>query len=123
MSDKTKILYVDDEHINLQLFQINFSKKFDVILAEDGAEGLRQIEKNPDTNVVISDMKMPNLSGIDFISRAKKKHPNIKYYILTGFEITPEIKEALERGLIIKYFSKPFDFHDISLTLDEATVH
>ncbi len=119
MSSRTKILYVDDEFINLQLFKINFSKKYDVLIAENGDEGLELLDQNPDVNTVISDMKMPLVNGIEFISKAKIKHPNLNYYILTGFEITPEIKEALHNGLIQKYFSKPFDFHDISLTLDK----
>ena len=121
MNKKTKILYVDDEYINLQLFQINFSKKYDVLIAENGLVGLELIEKNKDLAIVISDMKMPHLNGVEFITKAKTKYPDIKYYILTGFEITSEIKNALDSGLILKYFSKPFDFHDISLTLDKVT--
>ncbi len=122
MDLKTKILYVDDKYINLQLFKVNFSKKYDVKTAGSGPEGLEVIDNNPDIRIVISDMKMPGQNGIEFITMAKEKYPDIKYYILTGFEVTQEIKNALQSGLIAKYFSKPFDFHDISLTLDTAVV-
>lgn len=108
-----KILYVDDELINLQLFEINLSRKYDVYTASDGLIALDILEKNPDIKVVISDMRMPIMNGIEFIKRAKVKFDVIKYYILTGFDITQEIEEAINSGLIVKYFRKPFNLDEI----------
>jgi len=56
MSSNIKVLYVDDEPINLMLFKANFKKKFDIITAESGNEGLQLLKSNPDTKVVISDI-------------------------------------------------------------------
>lgn len=120
MSKKTKILYVDDEHINLLLFEANFNTNYEVLIAEDGLSGLNILEANPDTLIIISDMKMPNMNGIEFINRAKKKYPDKKFYILTGFEITEEIQKALESGLILKYFSKPFNINEIESSINVA---
>ena len=113
MDEKITILYVDDESVNLKLFEINFKKKFNVLTAESGAEGLEQLKVNPHTIVVISDMKMPGMNGIDFIRLAKKDFPNIFYFILTGFDITEEIADALNERLIHKYFRKPFNMKEI----------
>lgn len=113
MSNKFKVLYVDDEEINLLIFKINLSKKYYVIIAENGPSALSYLETNPDVSVVISDMKMPSMNGIEFIKKARSKYPSISYYILTGFEITSEIHDALNTGLIKKCFRKPFNLNEV----------
>lgn len=114
-----KVLYVDDEPINLQLFKINFSKKYEVLLAENGLVGMEQLENNPDTLVIISDMNMPHMNGIEFIKKARSKFPDKQFYILTGYDITEEIQKALESGLILKYFRKPFNLNEIELAINQ----
>lgn len=111
---KSKILYVDDEMINLKLFEVILKRKFDVLTAMDGNSGLQQLKENTDIKVVISDMKMPVMNGLEFITRAREIAPEIVYYILTGFEITNQIQEALDRGMIRKYYRKPTNLNEIS---------
>lgn len=94
MSEKIKIIYVDDEEVNVMLFQINFSVNYEVYTGYSGYEGLNLLEDHPDTKVIISDMKMPEMNGVEFIKKAKEKYPEKKFYILTGFEITDEIQDA-----------------------------
>lgn len=120
MTDKMKLLYVDDEQINLELFIINFNKKYDVHVANNGSSGLEELEQNPSIRVVISDMKMPFMSGLEFIVKAKEKFPDIKYYILTGVKITMEIKAAIKNGLILKCFTKPFNMQEIESSVNGA---
>lgn len=116
--DKFKILYVDDEAINLMLFKINLQKKYEVITADNGMDALEILSVDKDISIVFSDMRMPEMNGIEFITRAKELYPEINFYILTGFEITAEIREALNNGLIDKYFQKPFNINLISLEID-----
>jgi two-component system, response regulator, stage 0 sporulation protein F len=113
MSDKLKLMYVDDERMNLKLFELNFNRKYEVITAESGISALNYLEEHLDTEIVFSDMKMPIMTGLEFIKRAKLKYPDIKFYILTGYDITDEIQEAIDAKLILKYFRKPFDINDI----------
>lgn len=120
MDNKIEILYVDDESINRQLFDINFSREYNVFIASDGFLGFNVLEKKPNILVVISDMKMPNMTGIEFIIKAKQYYPEKKYFILTGFEITDEIRNAIETGLILNYFRKPFNIKEIELSINEA---
>ncbi len=120
MSSKPKILYVDDEFLNLQLFEINLRTKYHVLTAESATKGLEILDNNKDIVVVISDMKMPIMNGLEFIAIAKEKYPSISYYILTGYDITDEIQEALNKGLILKYFRKPFDINEIDRSITEA---
>lgn len=65
-------------------------------------------------------MKMLGMNGIEFIRLAKKDFPNISFYILTGFDITDEISEALEKRLIHKYFRKSFNIKEIEAAILEA---
>jgi two-component system, response regulator, stage 0 sporulation protein F len=115
--EKITLLYVDDEPMNLMVFKINFKNTFDVITAESGMEGLEKLSANNQITVAISDMKMPGMNGIEFIQEAKKRFPNISFFILTGFDITEEIAEALHSGLIHKYFRKPFNMNEVEASI------
>ena len=117
MKHKITILYVDDEPMNLKLFEINFCKKFNVLTALSGDEGLKILKNNHTINVVISDMKMPGMNGIEFIKKAQSDYPDIKYFILTGFDITDEISRALTNNLIQEYFQKPFNMKEIEASI------
>lgn len=120
MKKKINILYVDDEQINLQLFSMLFEKKFNILTALSGNEGLNILETKNDFSIVISDMKMPGMNGIEFIKKAREKYNNIRYFILTGFEITKEISEALKQKIICSYFKKPFIPNDIEKKIEEV---
>ncbi|HPF92798.1 MAG TPA: response regulator [Tenuifilaceae bacterium] len=120
MSNKIAVLYVDDEPINLKLFELNFKNTFNVTTALSGFEGLEILKSNPDISVVVSDMRMPKMDGLEFISKAKVDFPHIVFFILTGFEITDEISQALNSNLINKYFRKPFNFREIESSIVDA---
>jgi two-component system, response regulator, stage 0 sporulation protein F len=120
MSDKLKLLYVDDEEMNLKLFELNFNKKYEVITAESGIDALNLMDAHLDIEMVISDMKMPGMTGLEFIKKAKEKYPDIKYYILTGYDVTDEIQAALNSNLILKCFRKPFGFDEINIMINMA---
>jgi len=119
MNLDTKILYVDDEEINIFLFKINFSKKYQVYTALNGFEGLDILNKTPDIKIVISDMKMPKMDGLTFIKKARTLFSDVSYFILTGFEITDEIQNALDEKIILQYFSKPFDLKEVTAAIDQ----
>ncbi len=113
------ILYVDDEPINLMLFRQWFSSKYDVLTAESGIQGLEILQQKPGVKVIISDMRMPGMNGLEFIRKARESYPLVVFYILTGFDITREIQESLENGLISGYFQKPFNMKEIDRDISE----
>ena len=118
MNKKITILYVDDEEINLFIFSKSFGRKYTVITATSGKEGLDKLSDHQDEIiVVISDMRMPGMNGVEFITKAKMIHNHIEYFILTGFESNAEIEAAIENNIVQKFFTKPFDFEEISLTI------
>jgi two-component system response regulator (stage 0 sporulation protein F) len=119
MSKKIKLLYVDDEPINLLLFKSMFEKKYQVLTAESGYEAIEILTKNADIDVVVSDMKMPLMNGLEFIAKVKPQYPKIYFYMLSGYELTAEIKESISKGLILQYFQKPFKMAEIDKCIEE----
>lgn len=120
MAEKKIILYIDDEFINLKLFEVHLSTKYHVLTADNGIDGLKLMDSFPNIKVVVSDMKMPRMNGVEFINKAKEKHPESVYFIMTGYEISNEIKMAVDSGLILGYFSKPFNMTEISSKIENA---
>lgn len=119
MTNKVKILYVDDEELNLQLFKINFSSKYDIVTGCCGKTGLECLEINPDIRIVFSDLKMPNMNGFEFITEAKKLYNDKLFFILTGIGISEDIRNALESKLIVNYFRKPYNKSQILSELEK----
>lgn len=111
------VLYVDDEPINLKLFQLNFESVFRITTAASGQEGLDILKNDSRFQVVISDMRMPGMDGLEFIRTAKEDFPHIIYYVLSGFEITEEVAEALNQKLVKRYFRKPLNFREIEQSI------
>ncbi len=120
MSRRNRILYVDDEELNLELFSIIFQDDYDIITASSASGGLRHLSEKHDIELVISDMKMPGMSGIEFIAQARQQYRNIHYFILTGFEITDEISNALDSNLIDRYLTKPIDENEIRQAIQDV---
>lgn len=119
--NRPKILYVDDEPINLMLFEANLEKKYHVLTAVNGTDGLEMISRNNDIRVVISDMRMPVMNGIEFVKKARQSFETICcYYILTGYDVSDEIQHAIDTGLIRRYFSKPFNINEISSEIEKV---
>ena len=120
MTEKASILYVDDEELNLVLFKSTFEDMYSVITANSGLKGLETINSNPVIKAVISDMKMPSMNGIEFLSRVKDLKPDIPCYILTGYDLNDDIAAAIKKGIITKFFRKPFNVKDIDTTIQNS---
>ena len=119
MDGSKSILYVDDEPYNLLLFEAGFKKAYPIITAASGKEGLEKLDAEDQIALVITDMKMPDMSGVDFVQEAKKRNHQKVYFILSGFDFNEEIQEGLSTGLIDRSFNKPFSFEEIKVAIDE----
>jgi YesN/AraC family two-component response regulator len=115
------ILYVDDEYLNNFIFETSLSSKYKVITAISPFEGLEKLENHKnDIIVVISDMRMPGMNGIEFIKKAKERFGNIAYFILSGYDYDNDIRNAVETNLIYRFLRKPFDFVEITTAIEDA---
>ncbi len=83
--NKDTVLYIDDEFINLDVFEVAFENYYNVITVKSGEEALKILKEN-EIGVVITDQRMPDMSGIEFIETAKKKYPETVFMILTAYK-------------------------------------
>jgi response regulator RpfG family c-di-GMP phosphodiesterase len=112
-TDRIKVLYVDDHVANLQLFQLMLKKRCEVKIAETGQEGLEILKLFKDIDIVVSDLDMPNMNGLEFIQKAKKIKNDIPFFILSSSLKTNEIKEAIKNNLINNFLRKPLRSDEI----------
>ncbi|MEM6738366.1 MAG: response regulator [Bacteroidota bacterium] len=111
-----KILYVDDESFNLEVFIDIFKGIFEVYTANSGIAAL-SILNQEQIDFVITDMKMPNMSGLKLVEEIREKSILIPCYILTGYELKKEVKQAIDKGDLNGYFAKPFDTEEVLKTI------
>jgi class 3 adenylate cyclase len=116
---KFPILYVDDEEYNLISFEATFRKEFKVFTAKSGAEGL-EIMRNNDIHLVITDQRMPEMTGIEFIEKTISEFPFTIRIILTGFSDIGVIIEAINNGGVFRYITKPWDENELRMTIGNA---
>ena len=114
-----KVLYVEDSVAMQALMKkilINYTKR--IYIAKDGEDGLVQYTKHkPD--IIISDINMPNMNGLEMAKVIKTSNKNIPIILLTEFEKIENLKEAIELG-IKSFVSKPIDKNEIIITLENV---
>ncbi len=119
---KKTILFVDDEDINLFILSKRFERQYEVITANSAIEGLEMIKTYKDQiDALITDLKMPDMSGIEMIEKSSEAIREIPRFLLTGYNRNAEIEVALEKQIIHKVFQKPFDYEEINEALIEYT--
>lgn len=106
------VLYVDDEPANLRSFKSAFRRIYNVHIADHPIKGM-EIVKEIDIDIVVSDHRMPDLIGTDFLREVSKYNAKIKRIILSGFVKKEELKEANDEFGIHAYISKPWDFDNV----------
>lgn len=109
---KTSLLYVDDEPINLKLFKLNFDKYFDLHIAESGIEGLQIIEEN-EISIIISDYKMPEMNGVEFIDEAKKRNTELICFLLSAYKESELKSFTNDSNSIDGFITKPWKRIDV----------
>ena len=119
-SVKPKILVVDDEPDNLDLLYRTFYRDYKVLKAESGYAALEILSEQSDVAVIISDQRMPGMSGTEFLSMTAAQYPNIIRIILTGYTDVEDLVEAINAGKVFKYVTKPWDDEDLKAVVQQA---
>ncbi|MEX1192440.1 MAG: response regulator [Brumimicrobium sp.] len=101
-------LYIDDEKSNLTSFKAAFRRDFNVFLAESASEGLN-ILRNNEIHVILTDQRMPEKTGVEFLSSILEEFPNSIRILVTGYTDMEALVDAVNKGHIFKYISKPWD--------------
>lgn len=113
------ILYIDDEENNLVSFKSTFRRDYHIHVASSGEQGLEIMEKH-NIQVVITDQRMPDMSGIEFLEQIIPLYPDCMRMIMTGFSDMDAIIQAINTGNIHRYISKPWNREDLKITIDSA---
>lgn len=113
---KYKILVVDDEPVNLRLLERLFRRSHEVVTAESGAEALKVLEAHH-VALIISDQRMPGMTGIEFLKQAAELRPKTVRIILTGYTDVNDLVEAINSGVIYKYITKPWSNENLLQTV------
>ncbi len=113
------ILYIDDEENNLTSFKSTFRRDYHIHVASSGQEGLEIMEKH-NIQLVITDQRMPDMTGIEFLEKIVPLYPDCMRMILTGFSDMEAIIQAINKGNIYRYVSKPWNREDLKITIDSA---
>lgn len=120
MSDKKiNLLYVDDEENNLVSFKATFRLKYNVTIALSADEAMKILEKKP-FEIIITDQRMPNMTGIEFLEKVLEKYPDPIRILLTGFTDYNAVIDAVNKGKIYHYLSKPWKEEELDLTIKNA---
>src|SRR3954466_7914065 len=113
------ILVVDDEQDNLDAFRFNFRKTFDILTASGGAEAL-QILEGKEVAVVVTDQRMPKMTGVELLREVRVRQPDAVGIILTAFTDVDVLIEAINLGQVYRYITKPWDAKEVRGVLQYA---
>src|SRR5882762_7973683 len=117
-----KLLIVDDETPNLRLLERLFSNDFQCLTASSGPEAIRLLEQH-DVAILITDQRMPGMTGIDLLKRTSQLRPHMVRILLTGYTDVEALVEAINSGLVYMYINKPWNNDDLKLRVNRACEH
>lgn len=109
MIERQPILYVDDEEINLYIFDMLLNSTFEVHKAISAEVAFEILGAHPEIKLVITDWSMPSMDGLTFAKKASDRFTDKKFLMLSAYVKSQEIEEAIEHGILEDYFSKPLD--------------
>jgi Nif-specific regulatory protein len=116
---KFPVLVVDDEQDNLDAFRFNFKRAFTILCAQSGQEALELLRDN-DVAVIVTDQRMPRMTGLELLREAQAVRPDSVGTILTAFTDVDVLIEAINQGQIYRYITKPWDAKEVRGILIQA---
>jgi PAS domain S-box-containing protein len=125
MNEQINVLYVEDDDLTRESFYGILKKRYfsNVFCASNGTEGLRLYKENAgDIDLVISDIAMPDLNGVDMVEKLKKINPDLCVILTSGQDSKSELIKAIELG-VNRFILKPIDYYDLDKSLMSVIRH
>jgi signal transduction histidine kinase len=119
MTKKYNILYVDDEVSNLNVFKNTFRRNYNIFTAESAQTGLEILDKEK-IDLILTDQRMPNMTGVDFLKEVMLKYPEPSRILITAYTDFNALKDAVNEAKIFQYIQKPWDEEEIRHIIDNA---
>ena len=117
-----KILFVDDETANLRLLERLFRNSYDIYTASTGDEALDLLSVH-DIALIVSDQRMPGMTGLEFLKLAAERRPQTVRIILTGYTDANDLVDAINSGVVYKYVTKPWVNEELKQTVQRSLQH
>lgn len=117
-----KLLIVDDEQPNLRLLQRLFASDYECFIASSAPAAINVLEQH-DVAIIITDQRMPGMSGIELLKATAQLRPHMVRILLTGYTDVEALVEAINCGLVYMYFTKPWNNDDLKLKVSRARDH
>jgi len=122
MAERTLLLVDDEPNILRSLVRLLRRDGYRILTAGSGSEGLEVLEKER-VGVIISDQRMPEMTGTEFLSRVKERHPETVRLVLSGYTDLDSVTDAINRGAIYKFLTKPWEDDLLRKNITEAFEH
>ncbi|MCP4600260.1 MAG: hybrid sensor histidine kinase/response regulator [Proteobacteria bacterium] len=113
------ILLVDDERDSLEPMRVLLEEEFSILTAESGAEALKLLEHEL-VDMIISDQRMPVMTGVELLTRVRELYPDIVRVILTGYTDTDAMIKAMNEGRVYRYLAKPWSVDDMRMVIRQG---
>jgi len=118
---KAAVLFVDDEaNILKALARLLLDEPYEVLTANSGSEGLKVLEANPQIGLIVSDQRMPEMSGVEFLESSRVINPDAIKILLTGYSDVNATIDAINRGGASRYISKPWKDDELQQIINES---
>lgn len=117
---KGRVLYVDDEEINLINFRETLCDDFEIFIAGSGKEALALLEREGEMALVVSDQRMPEMTGIELLSKVREAYPDTIRMIISAYTEIHELIDAINKAEVYRYFVKPWKEDQLRLTVGNA---
>lgn len=115
-NERIRVLYLDDEEQNLFAFKASFRREFDIVTTSSAQEAVGYLNDS-DFHVVISDQKMPEVSGVEFFELIVQDFPDPARILLTGYADIEAVIDSINKGQIFRYLTKPWDENDVRMSI------
>ncbi|HJZ85628.1 MAG TPA: response regulator [Polyangia bacterium] len=116
---RLRLLIVDDEPDMLDFLERVFRHEYDVLRAQSGEEALQALAQ-AEVDILLTDQKMPRMTGIQLLEAIKDRHPDLVRVLISGYTDVPDIQHAVERCQIHQYVVKPVDSDRLRQAVREA---
>ncbi|HTF34832.1 MAG TPA: response regulator [Myxococcota bacterium] len=120
---KSRILIVDDEEAILETMRFTFEDEYEVFTSPDARQALEILDENAPIAAVITDQRMPNMTGVEFLAEVYAHHPTTTRIILTGFADMEAILKAINDGHVYAYITKPWEPDQLKQIVMRAVGH
>src|SRR6185295_5496209 len=121
MDERPWVVYVDDEPINLRVFEANFKERFRLKTFQTAAQALDFVmQHGPEVGVLITDQRMPEMTGVQLLEKVKHAAPDSQRMMLTAFADMQAMSDAVNLGQVTRYFGKPWSKEELAGALQDA---